>query len=163
MFMATDAYLKRLTHALEFIIAPEIESDAARGQVFAVIDLLNQLMGRIEYKPDLIASDVAANSEMIKRIVQGLEGAAAAVPEEISAFLKEVESVPGPKNLGQRARSEEILCRAIVLLHEHRQKLGAASGQELDRALREHILKVATRDLGLMKPPLLEKISRSKR
>ena len=161
--MTTDAYLKRLTHALEFIIAPEIESDAARGQVFAVIDLLNQLMGRIEYKPDLIASDVAANSEMIKSIVQGLEGAGVAVPEEISAFLKEVESTEGPKNLSQRARSEEILCRAIVLLHEHRGKMDAAAGQELDRALREQILKVATRDLGLMKPPLLEKISRPKR
>ena len=163
MFITTDAYLNRLTHVLEHIIAPEIESDAVRGQVFAVIDLLNQLGGWIEYKQDLIASDVAANSEMIKRIVQALAGVGVNATQEHPAYLKEVESVTDPFSPTQRLHSEEILCQAIDLFHEHRGRLGADVSQELDRTLRDEILKNAFRDLGLTKPPLLEEISRSKR
>ena len=66
MFMSVEAYLKRLTSALENTIAPELESDQTRGQVFAVIGLLDQLATRIEYKPGLLAEEIDAGEKLAR-------------------------------------------------------------------------------------------------
>jgi hypothetical protein len=42
--------VERINRALENVVAPEVKSTIVRGQLFAVVELLNQLPGRFEYK-----------------------------------------------------------------------------------------------------------------
>jgi hypothetical protein len=56
-----------------------------------------------------------------------------------------------------------MVCLTLDHFHASKSQLGQAGATALDKKIRDYLLKVTTRDLGLMKPPMLEKISRSKR
>jgi hypothetical protein len=163
MFISTDLYLKRIMHTLEQVVAPEIESDNVRGQVFAIIDLIKQFTDRIEYKQSLITQEIDIGHQLIKRILNTIEPAGCPAPEELRAFLKELDEGAAARNIPLRNRVDEMFCVALNLFHDNSNKLDAAAAKELDAAIREGIMKIAGRDLGLLKPPMIEKISRSKR
>jgi len=163
MFMTTDLYLKRITQALEKVVAPEIESDHVRGQVYAVVNLIEQLAEKIEYKPDLIAQEIQMGCETIRQAVATVGKAAGETPAELQAFLQELDRSGPGQGLGFRNRVEEMLCQAIDFFYAQRGRMEPAAAAEVDGRIRDHITKLTTRDLGLMKPPNIEKISRSKR
>jgi hypothetical protein len=163
MWMTTEGYIKRMMNALEQVVAPEIEDDAARGQLYAVVELLNQLVAKVEYKPGLIAKEVEEGRAILEAVLGGTEEAGIETPEGLAKIVKEFESESAVMNTALKAKVEEAVCGAINHFHENKGALepGAVSG--LDRNIRDYILKSATRDMGLMKPPNVERISRSKR
>lgn len=162
MFMSTDAYLKRIMLALDRGIAPKIESDALRGQVYAVVDLLNQLTGRIEYKRELLDQEIRTGAEILEKILTGLESEGISAPDDLAAFVKELGENSAGSGPGLGREVEERICRAIDVFHAQKDKMSAEQKIALDQAIRDYILKAATRDLGLTKPPNIDKISRSK-
>jgi hypothetical protein len=159
MFMTIDVYLKRIYHTLEHVIAPEVEDDFARGQVFAVINLLEQLAQKVEYKRDLISQEIEQGSRILKSIAEALEEARVGIPDELESFMKEVEKSEAI-NLSMRNKLEEKLSLAMRLFNDNKGKLDKDKSKEVDKELRDYITKIATRDLGLMKPPAIDKISR---
>ncbi|HUT56091.1 MAG TPA: hypothetical protein VM658_22055 [bacterium] len=159
--MSTDAYLRRLMQTLEKVVAPEIESDQVRGQLYAVVDLINQLSAKIEYKPGIIGQDIKDGREIMKTLLSAMESAGIETPAELSAFFSELESAAPALPL--KFKTEEMVCATLDHFHARKDKLGQAGAAALDKKIREYLLKITTRDLGLMKPPMLEKISRSKR
>lgn len=161
MWMSTDAYLRRLMQTLEKVVAPEIESDQVRGQLYAVVDLINQLSSKIEYKPGIVGQDVKDGGEIMKTLLDAMQSAGIPTPPELSAFLSELESAAPALPL--KFKTEEMVCSALDHFHAHKHELGQAGTAALDQKIRDYLLKVTTRDIGLMKPPMLEKISRSKR
>jgi len=163
MFVSTDVYLKRLTNTLEKLIAPEIEDDFARGQVFAVIDLINQLSGRIEYKRDMIEQDITGGVGMIKKILEAVKNGGGGEDTGLEEFVRSVESGEQAVGLPLRAATEEKVCEAIAYLHENKAKMDPAGYAAIDQELRDFITKTTIRDLGMSRPPLIEKISRSQR
>lgn len=163
MFISTELYFSRLIHTLEHVIAPEIESDRVRGQVFAVIDLIQQLADRIEYKHELVMQDIEMGSDMIRRIVRAVEEAEGDAPEELRAFLKKLDEGSAGSGLVLRQKVEEMLCLAIDFFHDDRSRMEPAAAGEVDSQIRDYIWKITGRDLGLMKPPLLDQISRPKK
>ena len=90
MFMSTDVYLKRIMHTLEQVVAPEVEDDYARGQVYAAIDLLHQLMDKVNYKNELIRQEIEMGSEAIRQVVRAME-AVADPPDDLKTFLLELD------------------------------------------------------------------------
>ena len=72
MFINLNVYFRRIIEALENVVAPEIESDHVRGQVFAIVDLIRQITDRVEYKPALIAKDIELGMDSIKRLTRQL-------------------------------------------------------------------------------------------
>lgn len=163
MFISPAVYFKRLTDALENVVAPEIESDYVRGQVFAIVDLIRQLVDRIEYKQELIAQEIQITSDSIKRMIKALTEANCAIPEEIKQFISSLEDGSAGKSLAVRNKTDEMFCKALELFHGNLGKIPPETAKEVDKAIRDNILKVVGRDLGLLKPPMIEKISRSKR
>lgn len=160
MFISTNVYFRRIMDALENVIAPEVESDHVRGQVFAVVDLINQISDRVEYKHDHIEDDIKQGSKMIMQIAEALSEAGGQTPEEIEAFLKAFDEGSAGRGLALRKKVEETLCAAIDYFHENKNKMESNAAEKLDSDIRQHIFKNAGRDLGLMKPPMIEKISR---
>lgn len=162
MWMNTEAYIKRLIAALEQVVAPEIESDAVRGQLYAVVDLLNQLSGKIEYQPGIIAQDIEDARAILKAVIEAALAAGVETPPELAGLQKEIEDDKASFGLPLKFRMEEAVCAAIDLLHDNGEKLGPEAAA-IDKKMREYLVKVTTRGLGLMKPPMLDRISRSKR
>jgi len=158
MFMSTNLYLSRLNEALENVIAPEVESDEARGQVFAVISLIEQFMGRIEYKHDFIEQEIGSGVNVLKRVIEAAGEAGLDTPAEIGEFLQKLDDGKAGSGLALCDKVDEMACMAIDFLHDNRQKVG--SYKEVDKMIRDHIFKMSGRDMGLMKPPMIEKISR---
>jgi hypothetical protein len=159
MFMTVEAYLKRLTSALENAIAPEIESDRTRGQVFAIIGLLDQLATRIEYKPGLLAEEIDAGEKLAREVAAAAGGPSAA----LAALLREAETQGPGRDLPALARVDEMLSLAIEEFFAAGDRMSVADRARTDQLIRDHLTRIATRDLGLTKPPNFEKISRSKR
>ena len=159
MFMTVEAYLKRLTAALENTIAPEIESDRTRGQVFAVINLLDQLAARIEYKPGLLAEEIDDGAALAREVAAAAGGPSPA----LAAFFREAETQGAGRDLSALARADEMLSLAIEEFFAAGDRLNGADRAATDQRIRDHLARFATRDLGLTKPPNFEKVSRSKR
>jgi len=159
MYMKPDAYFKRLQLALDQVVAPEIEDDHVRGQLYAVSELLAQLAGKLEYKHDLIAVEVAETDKALRELTGGLCESGVAVPPELAA----PDSSSLTLDLNLLHESEARLCAAIDLFHAEKKRLDPAAVIRLDQALRQYLTKTATRAMGLMKPPQLAKISRSPR
>jgi len=162
MFMTIDMYLKRLTHALEKVIAPEIENDQVRGQVFAVINLLDQLGTRIEYKPGLIKEDIESNRLTANEIIKRMNESGVKPPPDLNTLLSDLEKSES-FDLKRRAFSEEALSMAIEFFFRERSGMDPTTVSAIDKLVRGHLTKISTRDLGLTKPPNFDKISRSKR
>jgi hypothetical protein len=159
MNLKPDAYFKRLQLALDQVVAPEIEDDHVRGQLYAVSELLAQLAGKLEFKQELIAVEIAETDKTLRELTDGLRAAGVAIPPELIASDAPVRKFDLDLLQGAEAR----LCAAMDLFHEHRNRLDPATAGRLDQALRQYLTKTATREMGLMKPPQLDKISRSKR
>ncbi len=158
MFMSTDVFLKRIFYTLEHVIAPEVDDDFARGQVFAVISLLEQLASHVEFKRDLIEKDIRMGVKVLEGVLEALGEAGVEPPEELAEYMEGLDSMP--VNLRARDRMEEMISLAVELLHDNASRLDAARAGELDRMVRDYITKIATRDLGLLKPPRIDQISR---
>jgi len=163
MWMNPDLYLKRLAAALENVVAPEIDDDFARGQLYAVSELINQLTGKLEYKRDLVGEDIKAGHEALVGLLADLEDVGAPRPGGIVAAIEEMGKDPKPIGVERRGQVEALLCDAIDHFHDHKQEIGAEAAAKLDKELRDLLTRQATKELGRMKPPQFEKISRSKK
>ncbi len=162
MYMSVDAYIKRLQAALENDIAPAIVDDKVRGQVFAIVNLLDQLATRVEYKLSLINEDVQKNTEAAREVSDSLVAAGVDVPPELQSLLERSDSAES-FDMALHADSEKALAMAIELFFAYRHIYSLEAAREVDRRIRDHLTKVATRDIGLTKPPNFDKISRSHR
>lgn len=159
MFVTLDLYLKRIIHSLEKVVAPEIESDQLRGQIYAAANLLQQLSGTAEFKPELRDDEARKNLVLLDQLIPRLKAAAGPLPEPLAAALTDARA-DQPSAL---EKTDEALCRAIEWFFATRRSLPPATAAELDALIRDHLTKSATRDIGLIKPPNIEKISRSRR
>lgn len=162
MDMPIKDYIKRISYALEHAVAPEIESDYIRGQLLAAVFLIDQLTDRIDYKPALIKQDIDSSAETIKTIVNSCGQKAGEVPEEISAFLEELDKDDYEINLKFRERCEGILSLAIEYFFNSKDKLEPAEADDLNGAIIKKLMKTATRDIGMLKPSTSNKLIQRK-
>jgi hypothetical protein len=158
MFTSTQEYLQKITHTLEHVIAPQIESDYLRGQLLAAVFLLDQLTDRIDYKADLIAQEVGSGFETIEKVVQALDDRGVEVPGDLRAFVSEIDEGERGADLAFRSRCDQMLCSAIDSFFANRDKLDPASVHAVDGAILGHLTRIAGRDLGMYKPSTSEKL-----
>jgi hypothetical protein len=158
MFTSTQEYLQRITHSLEHVIAPQIESDYLRGQLLAAVFLLDQLTDRVDYRVDLLTQEVEGSCEMIRRIVEALDERGGEVPGDLRAFASEIDQGNRGTDLAFRRRCDETLCSAIDAFFASRDKFDPASARTVDGLVLGHLAQIAARDLGMYKPSTSEKL-----
>ena len=163
MYATVESYLKRITTVLDQTIAPAIESDQARGQVYAVINLLEQLATRVEIKQELIDKEIEMGVKVLMETAKALQQAGVEIEGDRDGFLAELESKGPGKDLAYCARLDETISAMIDLFFDRRAKLKTEDAAAIDQTIRDYLTKLATRDIGLTKPPNFDKISRSKR
>ncbi len=162
MFISTEDYLYRITHALEHVVAPLIESEYGRGQLLAAVFLLDQLTDRIDYKADIIKQEIETNCEAIRKVVDVVEKKAGEVPRDLKVFLDEIDGGAFVQDLAFRTRCDEMLCMAIDSYFSNRDRFDSASAHEMEDLLLGSLTQIASRDLGMFKPSTSQKLLQPK-
>lgn len=161
MFVSINDYLSRICNTLEHVVAPDVESDFARSQVFAITALLGSLGRKIEYKQDLIAEEINAGLEIIKTIADVLKDAGLDAPDEVLSFMAESKE----SNLKLDTKSIEKVnenFRCILdFIYASKGKIESATFNEVDAKVRQYVHDISLRDVGFMAAMSFDKILRS--
>ena len=138
-----DGAVRTLTEA----VLPDVTSRFARGQLFAVVDVLRNLRDRLEVKAALHEAEAASAAAALERAAAALgrEAAAARVAGALAA------APAGPP--AERAA-------ALVAALETIDVLPPEVGDPARAAITEHLAAQTMRDLALLKPSLLGEISK---
>lgn len=163
MFIPMEGYLERIAYALEHVIAPQIESDFARGQLLAAVFLLDQLTDRVDYKAGLVRQEIEWSVETLRKMLEALEEKRAEMPADLKAFHEELNRQGCGQDLAFRNRCDEMLCSAIDVYYAHLDRFEPASAQEMEERILGHLSQIAFRDLGMLKASTSEKLLRVSR
>jgi hypothetical protein len=158
MFLSTEEYLHRITHALEYVVAPLVESDFARGQLLSAVYLLDQLTDRIDYKAEIVEQEIETTRETTLRIVDAIEETGGEVPEDLKSFVHEAAGVGRARDLALRKRCEEMLSTAIDSFYANRKAFDPASAHATEGLILGHLTRIGSRDMGMYKPSTSQKL-----
>lgn len=151
--------VERINHTLENVIAPEIESPIVRGQLFAIVEILNQIQERFDYRHDFMVQDIQVGKQMLATLIEAFEKAGVETPEAISSETREVDlsGMNGDQLREVRNRMEAAVSTALDLLDANRAGIEQAELVEKDvlGQLGQNIL----RDVMLVRPQRFDKIS----
>jgi hypothetical protein len=152
--IAPQTLIEGVVRTLHEQVIPHVESGTARGQLWAAIDVLRNLGGRIE-------AAIAPQEEEARSATASLTALAARLRDsgddrvagEIERRLAEAPAVPA------RARVEAL--RAVFgVAFAQLDTLPAERADALRPILGGHLAAQAVRDLAALQPSLLEEISR---
>ena len=151
--------VERINHTLENVIAPEIESTTVRGQLFAVVEILNQIQGRFDYRHDFMIQDIQVGRQMLTTLIEAFEKAGIGTPEAISSAAEEVDlpGTSGEQLRESRSRMEEAVSTALDLLDAHRSQITQA--ESVEKAVLGQLGQNILRDMMLFRPQRFDKIS----
>lgn len=151
--------VERINQTLENVIAPEIESTIVRGQLYAVVELLNQLLGKYEYRHDLMVQDIHVGKQMLTTLIEALEKAGIQSPEAISTATQEVDlfGMNGDQLREVRSGMEAAVSAALDLLDANRS--GIAQPEKVEKAVLGQLGQNILRDMMLFRRQRFDKIS----
>jgi hypothetical protein len=132
-------------------VLPAVASAHARGQLWAVVDVLNNLRDRVEEKRALQEADAEAARAALEAVAAGWREAAE--PDAAAALERELAAAPAEP----AARAEALRARVDDALRELAIRPATAAAGE---ALRGYLVSQAIRDVAPLKPSLLSQISR---
>ena len=162
MFTPIENYLERIFATLENVVAPEIESDYARVQLFAAIGLLQSLGKKIEYRQDLIEERMGRYSEVMSRVFKAVEKSGGEPSPELRDFSRELETRGPGREVSDLNRLKEQFSRIIDFFFAHRQKLHPEEARNLDQDIREVLTEVCTGDLSFIASDNIDKARKAK-
>jgi len=152
--VAPQALLEAVVRTLHEQVIPHVESRTARGQLWAAIDVLRNLGGRIEAalapQQEEARSAGAALATLAARLREAGDDAFAVA---IECRLAEAPAIPANARV---AALRDALGDAFARLDA----LPAERADALRPILGGHLAAQAVRDLAWLQPSLLEEISR---
>jgi hypothetical protein len=141
-----DGVLRTLREA----VLPAVQGRFARGQLFAVIDVLQNLRDRVEPKAALDEAEACSAREALERVLDAI-GPAVGAPLA-RALADASASPPAARTTALRA----AIADAFALLDGLPDEAAARARQ----SLATHLAAQAMRDVAMLKPSLLEEISK---
>lgn len=149
-YLAVDTLVDGVIRTLREAVLPAVHERFARGQLFAVLDVLNNLRDRIEFRTALATAEAESAAA-------ALRAAAAALPGEARAALERAVAEAPAEPPAERAAA---LRAAVVLALETLSRLPPGVAAPARAALDRHLAGQALRDVMVLKPSLLEEISK---
>jgi hypothetical protein len=147
MLLPPEALIDGAVRTLVDAVLPDVATRFARGQLYAVVDVLRNLRDRVEERAALLEAEAASGVAALERTVAALRaaGAAGAAARVASAL----GGVPASSPLERAAAVREVLGVALE-----------ATPPEARAALDAHLADQALRDVMVLKPSLLNEISK---
>ena len=135
-------------------VLPNLEARTARGRLYAVMDILQNLRDRVDPKAAALEAEATSARTALERIAVALReagdaGAAGAVEEALAA-------APSGSPSDRAAALRQALVAAIDALYA----LPSGVPEAARRALGDHLGPQAVRDIAPLKPSLLNEISK---
>ncbi|HVA39476.1 MAG TPA: hypothetical protein VNF49_02335 [Candidatus Binataceae bacterium] len=145
--------------ALEREIIPRVDDAYARGQAFAVMDLLRNMRPRLEWSREVTLAQVTLQEAALGRVDDLCRGQVERPPAyeppaapSITLGTKELEA--------RRDRLEAEVCGVLKWLTEHRTALDAAVAKSVEETITNYMREAVRRELALTANPLFAEISR---
>jgi hypothetical protein len=145
--------------ALEREIIPRVDDAYARGQAFAVMDLLRNMRPRLEWSRDVTLAQVTLQEAALSRVDDLCRGQAdrpkayeLPVTPSMMLATKELEM--------RRDRLEAQVCDVLRWLSEHRDEQYAAVAKSVEETITHYMREAVRRELALTANPLFAEISR---
>ena len=151
MTIPVETLIDGLARTLTDTVLPDVTSRFARGQLFAVVDVLRNLRDRLEVKAALHETEAASAAAALERAAAAL-GREAAAARIAGALAAAPAGPPAERTAALRAALVAAL-EAIDVLPE---ELAAPARA----AIAEHLAAQTMRDLAVLKPSLLGEISK---
>ncbi|MDD5222992.1 MAG: hypothetical protein PHE84_03305 [bacterium] len=162
MFAPIETYLERVFATLENVVAPEIESDYARVQLFAAISLLQSLGKKVEYRQELIGERINLYSEVVSRVFAAVEKSGGEPSAELRDFVREFQARGPGHGVGYLEKLEEKFSRTIDFFYANREKLNPEEVEKLDQEIREALNRVCTGDLNFVATDNIDKAKKAR-
>ena len=145
--------------ALEREIIPHVDDAYARGQAFAVMDLLRNMRPRLEWSREVTLAQVGLQESALGRVDDLCRGQAERPPAY--APPPAPSNTLGTKELEvRRDRLEAEVCSLLKWLAGHRAALDAAVAKSIEDTLTNYMREAIKRELALTANPLFAEISR---
>lgn len=152
--VSPKALLDGVVRALQEQVLPHLESRTARGQLWAAIDVLRNLAGRIEASVAAFEEEARSAEAALHALAREARAAGVArLPAEIEAGVAALPAAPA----GDRVAALRALLRDVF---ERLDALPPAQGDALRPLLGGHLAAQAVRDVLRLQGSLLEEISR---
>jgi hypothetical protein len=135
-------------------VLPNLEARTARGRVYAVMDVLQNLRDRVDPKAAALGAEATSARAALERIAPALReaGDAEAAGRIDSALAEDPPGTPSERTAALR----RILVAAIDALYA----LPSGMPEAARSALGDHLGPQAVRDIAPLKPSLLNEISK---
>jgi len=154
-----ETYVTRINYTLENIIAPQIQSDFIRSQVFSVMELLHQLTSRLEYRHDLLLEDINRLKGIAQTVIETFDKHNIPIQKELLNRVDVQMMGKYGKQLREVHDQMEITAsQAIDLLYENRDKIKNA--KEVEHRILKQITEGIIRDVMLFKPEMMHEVSK---
>ena len=150
MQLTVETLLDGVMRTQREAVLPAVGERIARGQLFAVLDVLQNLRDRVEPKAELAEVEAASAAAALERAAQALPA------PDGPALARALADAPTGPAVDRAAALRAILVRAYEMLEGLPDERGAAARS----ALAEHLAAQTMRDVAVLKPSLLEEISK---
>jgi hypothetical protein len=134
-------------------VLPDVQSRFGRSQLFAAIDVLQNLRNRVVENPSFAAEEIRSTLEALARAAESLaERGAMTEAEELRTARQSIQASELPL---QQETAQRMLGHAFALLG----RLGPEVSGEARKLLGAHLAAQSIRDVLPLKPSLLREIS----
>jgi hypothetical protein len=154
MRVSPQTLIEGVARTLHAQVLPHVDSRAARGQLWAVIDVLRNLGGRVEPASAPLEEEARSAAGVLGALAAGLrDGGHEARATAIEARVAAAPATPA-------AARADALRAALVAAFAELDALPDAVADPLRPILGGHLAAQAVRALANLQPSLLEEISR---
>jgi len=154
MLVPIETLIDGVVRTLTDVVAPDVTTRTARGQLYAAIDVLRNLRDRVEPKAALAGEEAASAEAALAGAARALRRAGAV--REATRLDGAAAAAPS----GPPAERAAALRAAIAVALETIDGVEGALGESARAAIAAHLAAQAMRDVAVRKPSLLAEISR---
>ena len=140
-------------------IIPRLDDEFARGQAYAIIDLINNLQPRIDWLITPLYEEVRAQRQLLEQLQAVFATASIRIPITLQAAVIE----PGmPAHALEQLRNalDNQICMAIDWLAQRRAQLPPELFAPADALLKQHLRTSIKRETNMTAKPLFGEIAK---
>jgi hypothetical protein len=145
-----ETMIDGLVRTLTERVLPDVPTRFARGQLYAVIDVLRNLRDRVEPRASLLDDESASIAAALDRLVPLLSGSAR------TALAAAVAGVPASPPAARLDALRAALNSTLDAIDD----LPADAAGAARAAIAEHLAAQTMRDLAVLKPSMVGEISK---
>src|SRR5262245_27575506 len=146
MQLGVEILLDGVMRTLREAVLPAVQGRAERAQLFAVLDVLENLRDRVEPKAALDDAEAEAALHAITEVIEVIG------PNAGAALVEGLEAAPETPPAARAAALRALLVRAFDVLDGLPDAIAASART----ALTAHLAAQAMRDVAVLKPSLLQ-------